>query len=194
MLGRRSGVRFSLGVLFGAAVLVACGTKRDEPPGSRATASTAPAHLPSAALARAEGSVLAKSANGFASNAKGRSVLAAVVPERANQATRLSANGVRVELQAEGAADHAGELDGGRVVYRNAFTDTDVVLAAHGARFEELRVLRSPKAPNEARYRIRTSGKVRAEAARPGRSGRSTSGSTRLAVSPSSSRSSTRPA
>ncbi|MBK8997394.1 MAG: hypothetical protein IPM35_16825 [Myxococcales bacterium] len=164
MFGGRSIRGLSLGVIIGATALAACGSKREEVSSSRATASTAPAPLPSAALARAEGSVLASGAHGFSNKAKGRAALAAVVPGQANQATRLSASGVHVELQAEGAAERAGELDGGRVVYRDAFTDTDVVLAAHGARLEELRVLRSAKAPAEARYRIRTNSKVRQSA------------------------------
>lgn len=113
MLVGRSIRGLGLAVIVGATALAGCGSKREDSRSSQVTASTASAPLPSAALARAEGSVLAKSAAGFASNAKGRSILAAVVPERANHATRLSANGVHVELRAEGAADHAGEFDGG---------------------------------------------------------------------------------
>lgn len=77
MLGGRSIVGLSLGIIFGATALVGCGSKREEVPSSRATPSAAPAPLPSAALARAEGSALALSTGGFASNARGRRALAA---------------------------------------------------------------------------------------------------------------------
>ncbi|MFO0568837.1 MAG: hypothetical protein U0263_24455 [Polyangiaceae bacterium] len=87
----------------------------------------------------------------------------AKLPNRATDRLRMK-NGessVDFELEALGARDVRGELEGGSVVYRGAFSDTDVVFTARGARVEELRVLRSPAAPNEARYRIHTSGAVR---------------------------------
>ncbi|MBK7582925.1 MAG: hypothetical protein IPI67_22355, partial [Myxococcales bacterium] len=90
-------------------------------------------------------------------------MLATVVPQRADGTTKLSAGSLVLETRAEGASDRQAELDDGKVIYRDAFTDTDIIIAAHGARYEELRVVRSSKAPTAARYRLRTTGKLRLE-------------------------------
>ncbi len=213
MRGWRS-TRGSLGVIVGALAIGGCGSDRDQQPAPAGNPAVgARVSLPEAALARTKGSVLSPGARGFASRPTRATALTVEAPSRANDATVLSSRAARVELRAEGAAERQGELEDGKVVYHDAFPDTDVVVAAHGARYEELRILRSPSAPTTARYRLKVTGSVRPgpggvevldlagrlelrtlPASRPGRSGRSTSGSTRLAVSPSSSRSSTRPA
>ncbi|MBK8995696.1 MAG: hypothetical protein IPM35_08110 [Myxococcales bacterium] len=105
--------------------------------------------------------MLSPGAHGFASRPTRATALAVEAPSRANDATVLSSRAARVELRAEGAVERQGEFEEGKVVYRDAFPDTDVVVAAHGARYEELRILRSPKAPATARYSLKVTGSVR---------------------------------
>jgi len=51
---------------------------------------------------------------------------------------------LRLSIAREHARDSAAELDGGRVVYRDAFPGTDVIVAANDDRFEELYWMREP--------------------------------------------------
>ncbi|MCC6897656.1 MAG: carboxypeptidase regulatory-like domain-containing protein, partial [Polyangiaceae bacterium] len=114
--------------------------------------------------ARVSLSTLTPDSAGFRSRALRRATLSVTSPERVGGAVRLepAIGDAQLELVAEGAAPVAGELASGAVIYRDAFPDTDVVHAAHGSRFEELRVLHSPKAPTTARYRLKSAGTLRA--------------------------------
>lgn len=149
MLGGHSTGGLSLGVIIGARALVGCGSEQE----SALVASDPKRRARARRVQRAP----TPSTSGFSNSAKGRAALAAPVPERANQATRLCANSVQMELRAEGAADHAREVYDGRVVKPRVFADTDLVIAALRARSEELRILRSLNAPAEASYTRRVS-------------------------------------
>ncbi|MBI3206733.1 MAG: hypothetical protein HYZ29_34680, partial [Myxococcales bacterium] len=142
------------------ASVIACGSDPPAPARAHAVRSTEP---PTTVSTRVTASTLTPDSAGFRSRALRRATLSVTSPERAGGAVRLepAIGGAQLDLVAEGAAPVAGELTSGAVVYRDAFPDTDIVHAAHGSRFEELRVLHSPKASAEARYRVKASGAVR---------------------------------
>ena len=150
-----SGVRGIRGLCWSVVVSVfalgACGGDREpQPSSSSSAANAARATLPAQAVALTQGSALAASAGGFSNQPKqGRATLSAIAPPRADGATKLTANGIHLELRSEGAAERQAELEDGKVIYRDAFPDTDVVIAAQGARFEELRVLALSEGPRD---------------------------------------------
>ena len=73
-----------------------------------------------------------------------------------NGATRLATgdDGAWIEIAPLGSTSATAEVVSSSLVLRNAAPATDVVLAGDGARFEEIRVLRSGDAPRVTRYRI----------------------------------------
>lgn len=64
-----------------------------------------------------------------------------------------------------GAADVTVELDGDRAVYAGAYPETDVIVAAGATRFEELLLLRGPRAPTTFAWRVALPTGLRVEAA-----------------------------
>ncbi len=167
MAGDRGAVRFrnAACVTLAACWLVGCGNREGNAPSpAPSVGATRATDLPSAATARVARSVLERSDSAFSSSALRGGSLATTSPDRASDAVRLetASGAARLEVVAEGAAPVPGELANGAVIFRDAFPDTDVVHAAHGSRFEELRVLHSPKAPATARYRLKSAGELRA--------------------------------
>jgi len=63
---------------------------------------------------------------------------------------------VSVAITATDLEGRPAEIDGGRVVYRDARRSTDVVLVARADGYEELRLLRTADAPANARWRLHT--------------------------------------
>jgi len=63
--------------------------------------------------------------------------------------------GVWVELSLEGAEPIGGEVKGSAVVFPRAFVDADTVQIAEPSRVEEIRIARTQKALEPARYRVR---------------------------------------
>jgi len=61
---------------------------------------------------------------------------------------------LRLSIVREGARAAAAELDGGRVVYRDAFAGVDVIAATTRERYEELYLLRDESAPATFTWRI----------------------------------------
>jgi hypothetical protein len=83
--------------------------------------------------------------------------LGAVVPHRADDPVRISP--VRHErwamsLRPRGFSPVVGELDRGRVVYRDALPHADLIAIARERELEELFVLRDAAAPTELRWKL----------------------------------------
>jgi len=84
---------------------------------------------------------------------------AARVGKTAREPVRLSHpsdDTLWIELRAEDVREVAGVVDEGSIVFADAALDTDIVDVIEPARFEDLRLLRSPHASPRARYTIRT--------------------------------------
>jgi hypothetical protein len=118
--------------------------------------------LPAAVTPGLRASELAPSVDGFALSprkANRASRLSVELPASARGRARLASkrSDTSLTIESEDAVDARGQLVDGAVVYRGAALDTDVVAAAHGDRYEELRVLRSARAPTVTRYRLSAS-------------------------------------
>lgn len=88
----------------------------------------------------------------------GNTLLAARLPERANEPLRIAASGASIEVLAEDVADVAAIDDAGVRVFGNTSRDTDLLFVAHEHDIEELRVLRSTHAPRTLRWSVRATG------------------------------------
>ena len=101
------------------------------------------------------GGSLVRVAHGF--RRKGAS-LVAYLPARASEPVRLedpSTPGVYLEIEDAHASAIDGRVREGAVVYPNVALDTDLVQVAEPARIEELRLLRSNRAPTTTHYKLR---------------------------------------
>ena len=77
------------------------------------------------------------------------------IPKSSQGAVRLEGNhGSWMTIAVPGRTAVNGQLVDNGVVYAGVATDTDVVNVATATSFEEIRVLKSPTAPSEARYRL----------------------------------------
>ncbi|MBI2388686.1 MAG: hypothetical protein HYV09_03630 [Deltaproteobacteria bacterium] len=81
--------------------------------------------------------------------------LAARLPLRASGATTIALGDVSLSVEPADLRDVPAVIVDDAAVYANVATDTDLVLLASSARVEELRVLRSDRAPESARYRVK---------------------------------------
>ncbi len=100
------------------------------------------------------GVALRRESDGFHSMANAS--LLATAPVFADGVLRLGLphHNAAMTITALGARPVAGTRIDGAIVYRDAFIDTDLVEVLDLERVEEIRILRSPAAPNEARYRV----------------------------------------
>jgi len=102
----------------------------------------------------------------------GVGALDAVLPLHANDPLRMSLRGrpdFFVEIAPRDAAAVAGEPSAGSLIFRDAAPSLDVLHLTDGARFEELRVLRSSLASATARYSLRIGSAVASVRVRDGR-------------------------
>ncbi len=75
-------------------------------------------------------------------------------PASAEAPLRLSAAGLELQVRALGASVAAAASDGAATVFRDAYSDTDVVQVASPGRYEELLFLRGPSAPRRFDYQV----------------------------------------
>jgi N-acetylneuraminic acid mutarotase len=106
--------------------------------------------------ARSDAQWLAKVDSGGASLQP--SSFSVAVPRQSSGAVRLSREGDEntwLEIRTLGTTGSvAGSIEQGAIAYRGADRDLDVVLSIGASRFEELRVLRTARAPTVARYAL----------------------------------------
>jgi hypothetical protein len=77
------------------------------------------------------------------------------LPSRADAPVRIEEAGVAISVEPLGLIAREAETAQGGTVFRGAARDTDVVLGAIDGGWEELRVLRTPRAEATARFRVR---------------------------------------
>jgi len=163
----RGGTAFGV-IAAACAVVAACSSKSSEPE------PTAPA------ATRAMSGVLAtidarlprtrRALHGLMSNAAHD--LSVRLPARAGDPLRIthaSRPSIWVEVLAADVQDVAGVLEDDATIFAEARPATDIVLAVDGQRVEELRVLRSERAPTSARYHLLLGPDVAGLRAREGR-------------------------
>jgi len=76
------------------------------------------------------------------------------VPRAANQPLRLSKDDLSIEILADGLSDARATFVDGAAVYSDVALDTDLIELVEPGRVEELRVLRSPRAPTTATWTL----------------------------------------
>ena len=156
-------------VAIGLAPLLGCSTGRE--PTVTETRSVAPTSalgardvlraLPGIAARLDAGGRLAASDGNFRLTRKGRwsssTDLDVTLPGAADGELRVAGRGKEmwVGVRALGVGKVAGHVDGTSLVYDGAATDLDVVQIVAPERVEELRLLRSSRAPSTARYALR---------------------------------------
>jgi len=159
----KSARAFTLVVGSLAVACAARDARRDADPdaGARAIAQ-ALLRTPAIAAELPRGGTLTLGADAYRPSTRaGFGSLEARLPLRASGATKITvAADVTLSIEPLDARDVAGVVVDDTVVYPNVATDTDLVQVASSSRVEELRVLRSDRAPAIARYRVASSGTV----------------------------------
>jgi len=143
-------------LLFSGVLLVSCSSNergRSTPThDGNATIELLKAHAELSA--RVTGLPLVHAAEGFAPRAE-RPRLRVQFPARANGTMRLTAaEGLWIEVIADDLESVGASPVAGALLFAAAAPDLDVVMSANEAHVEELRLLRSPKAPATSRYRL----------------------------------------
>jgi hypothetical protein len=111
--------------------------------------------------------------------------LEVTIPARADAPLRLSSAGSFLELVAKDVAPSELSLEDGAAVYHDVAPSTDAMFVATATGLEDLRVLRDPRAPSSARYRLRTSSTIATTTIEGGRLlARDGAGAVRLSADP----------